>query len=237
MKKILKWFIPLFITVVLAAAFFIYTGIYCRAGTAALSALKSDDTVTVVQTAYGWLFDGPSESDALIFYPGGKVEETAYAPLLHRLAAQGMDICLVRMPLRLAIFGKDKAKDVMAAYNYENWYIGGHSLGGVMAGNYAAEHPDRIAGVVLLAAYPTKKMDNSLKVLSIYGSQDGVINMKAMEDAKKLLPEGFTEYVIEGGNHAQFADYGEQRTDGKAAVTAEEQIEQTVEQIIGNKKG
>ncbi len=235
MKEKLKWFIPLFIAVVFTAVFLIYTGDYCRAGTTALAALKSDDTVTVVQTAYGWLFDGPSESDALIFYPGGKVEETAYAPLLHRLAAEGMDTCLVRMPLRLAIFGKDNAKNVMAAHNYENWYIGGHSLGGVMAADYAAEHPDRIAGIVLLAAYPTKKIDDSLKVLSIYGSQDGVINMKAMEDAKKLLPDGFTEYVIEGGNHAQFADYGEQRTDGKAAVTNEEQIERTVKLIIGNK--
>ncbi len=235
MKEKLKWFIPLFIAVVFAAVFLIYTGIYCRAGTTALAALKSDDTVTVVQTAYGWLFDGPSESDALIFYPGGKVEETAYAPLLHRLAAEGMDTCLVRMPLRLAIFGKDNAKNVMAAHNYENWYIGGHSLGGVMAADYAAEHPDRITGIVLLAAYPTKKIDDSLKVLSIYGSQDGVINMKAMEDAKKLLPDGFAEYVIEGGNHAQFADYGEQRTDGKAAVTNEEQIERTVKLIIGNK--
>ena len=62
MKEKLKWFIPLFIAVVFAAVFLIYTGIYCRAGTTALAALKSDDTVTVVQTAYGWLFDGPSES-------------------------------------------------------------------------------------------------------------------------------------------------------------------------------
>lgn len=95
----------------------------------AYAALKSDDTVTVTQTAYGWFFDGPSETDALIFYPGGKVEETAYAPLLHALAERGMDCCLVSMPFRLAVFGVNKADQVMAQYDYAHWYIGGHSLG------------------------------------------------------------------------------------------------------------
>ena len=134
------WLIPLGLVLLLAAAFFIYTADYYRADQNALDALKSDEAVAVSETDYGWLFDGPGAADALIFYPGAKVEETAYAPLLHRLAAEGMDVCLVKMPFHLAIFGKDRAKDVMREYTYENWYIGGHSLGGAMAADFAAGH-------------------------------------------------------------------------------------------------
>ena len=110
----------------------------------------------VEKTEYGWFLDGPSEENALIFYPGAKVEETAYAPILHRFAEEGMDVCLVKMPFRLAFFGISKASDVMAQYEYENWYIGGHSLGGAMSAVYAADHGDELKGIVLLAAYATK---------------------------------------------------------------------------------
>ena len=81
----------------LLAAFFLYTGQYYHADAAALDALKSDDTVHVTATNYGWFFDGPSETEALIFYPGAKVEETAYAPLLRLIASWGMDVCLIKL--------------------------------------------------------------------------------------------------------------------------------------------
>ena len=122
---------------VLAAAFGFYVGDYYR----------------VEQADYGWYLDGPSEEDALIFYPGAKVDEKAYIPILYRFAEEGMDVCLVKMPFHLAFFGMNKAADVMHQYSYANWYIGGHSLGGAMAANYAADHGDRIRGLVLLAAY------------------------------------------------------------------------------------
>ncbi len=172
---------------------------------------RTIDIVRVSQTSYGWLFDGPSEQDALIFYPGAKVEETAYAPLLHLLAGEGMDVCLVRMPCRLAILGANKAASVMAQYDYGHWYIGGHSLGGAMAANFAADHGDQLTGVILLAAYPTKPLNKALLEISIYGSEDRVVNMGKIEAGKAYAPEDYREYAIPGGNHAQFGNYGEQR--------------------------
>ena len=77
---------------ILVICFLLYAEQYYHADQSALSALESDDTVSVSKTDYGWLFDGPSENDALIFYPGAKVEETAYAPLLHLLAKEGMAV-------------------------------------------------------------------------------------------------------------------------------------------------
>ena len=142
--------------VVLAVFWGIYVNTYYHADESAGAFLVSDEQVRVEKTEYGWFLDGPSEENALIFYPGAKVEETAYAPILHRFAEEGMDVCLVKMPFRLAFFGISKASDVMAQYEYENWYIGGHSLGGAMSAVYAADHGDELKGIVLLAAYATK---------------------------------------------------------------------------------
>ena len=221
---------------IFAGSFLIYTQQYYRADADALAALESDGSVEVSRTVYGWLFDGPSESDALIFYPGAKVEETAYAPLLHLLAEQGMDVCLVKMPFRLAFFGIDKADRLLSEYNYENWYIGGHSLGGAMAAAYAADHGDQLAGVALLAAYATKELDDRLAVSVIYGSQDGVLNMEKVSEGEQYLPETAVTCVLDGGNHAQFGNYGRQKGDGDAFISAEEQQRQTVEIIIENKR-
>ncbi len=234
MRKKLKWIIPLAVLFVIAAAFFIYVSIYYHADGEALAALGSTETVTVAETDYGWFFDGPGETDVLIFYPGAKVEASAYAPLLHELAAAGMDACLVKMPFNLAIFGIGKAEKVMAGYDYANWYVGGHSLGGAMAARFAADHTERLKGVILFAAYTTKTLKEPLKVLSIYGSEDGVLNRDKVAAGRDLVCGEYTELVIEGGNHAQFGSYGEQAGDGEAAIGPAEQRTRTVEFIIEN---
>ena len=95
----------------------------------------------IEETSTGILVDGKGSEDAIIFYPGAKVEYTAYLPLCVKLAEQGVDCFLVEMPIHLAIFGMNKAGKIMDAYEYENWYLSGHSLGGAMAAAYAAEHP------------------------------------------------------------------------------------------------
>lgn len=170
----------------------------------------------------------------LIFYPGAKVEYTAYEPLMEWLANDGVLCLLVKMPFNLAFFGKDSALGLNNIYpNIEHWYIGGHSLGGAMAADFAAENSG-IEGVVLLAAFPSKDLSNTdMRVLSVYGSEDGVLNRKSYEKAKSKLPSDFTEQVIEGGNHAGFAFYGEQHGDGTASISAAEQT-YTAADIIAN---
>lgn len=228
MKKHRGLLITAAILVLLAAAFFLYTGVYCHADDTALAALSSDGTVAVSETDFGWLFDGPSEDCALVFYPGGKVEETAYAPLLRRLAEEGMDVFLLRVPFRLAVLSPNKAADVMEHYSYGRWYVGGHSLGGAIAANFAASHGDALEGLILCAAYPTKELPADLTEILIAGSEDGVLNREKIEAGRQYAPEDYTEAVIEGGNHAQFGNYGAQRGDGTPAVTAEEQQAEAV---------
>ena len=233
-KKYLRWLIPILIIVFACSAFLIYTGDYYHAKPSALDALNSDNDVTVTKTDYGYLFDGPSKKDALIFYPGAKVEEEAYAKLLHLLAKEGIDVCLVSMPFHLAVLDPNKADDVMKLYNYENWYIGGHSLGGAMAADYASDNADKLKGVILLAAYPTKQLDKSLLEISIYGSKDGVLNLDKVKEGKQYAPNQFYEYVIKGSNHAQFGNYGAQEGDHNATMTSDMQQQLTVDYIIEN---
>ena len=234
MRRKRRWLIPISVIAVLAAVFFLYTADYYRAGPTALAALDSGEGVSVVPTDYGWLFDGPSQDTALIFYPGAKVEETAYAPFLAQLAGNGMDVCLVKMPFHLAVFGINKADGVMGEYSYSRWFVGGHSLGGAMAAEYAAGHADGLAGVILCAAYPTKPLDDRLIEISVYGSEDLVLNREKAAAGAAFAPDAFFEREIQGGNHAQFGDYGPQKGDGTASVSPREQQSAAAEFIVSS---
>ena len=195
--------------------------------------LQTKDSVLVTEMPDGLYLDGPGDETALIFYPGAKVEYTAYLPLLSELADQGIDCFLIKMPCNLAIFGQNKAKKIMDSYEYDHWYLSGHSLGGAMAASYASGHLESLNGLVLLAAYPTKSLkSDSFSVLSLYGSEDGVLNMEKVEEGKAYMPVDYAEVCIEGGNHAQFGNYGEQKGDHAAEISREEQQAQTVEVIL-----
>ncbi len=223
--------------IIIAAMSAVYVSGYSNAGDEAAGAMRSGGGVTVTETGYGWLFDGPSEEDAYIFYPGAMVQAEAYAPLLHKLAENGMDVCLVRMPLRNASFGMGKAEAIMDEYDYKRWYIGGHSHGGAMAAYWAAKHGEELSGVILLAAYPIKQLDGGLTEILIYGSEDKVVNTGKIIEGRQYAPSDFTEYVIQGGNHAQFGDYGKQKGDGEASVDSEDQLEETVRVILEHTAG
>ena len=169
----------------------------------------------------------------LIFYPGGKVEHTAYAPLMRACAENGILCALVRMPGNLAVLDPNAADGLQEAYpEITTWYIAGHSLGGAMAANYAAAHAEDFDGLILLAAYSTKDLTGTpLRVLSVYGSEDGVMNRESYEKNRANLPADTTEVVLDGGCHAQFGSYGPQDGDGVPTISGEEQVRQTVEAI------
>ena len=212
LKRRRFWALAALALLVLACV--LWTADYYRAGEAAMQALESD-AVRVEETDFGWLFDGPAEDAALIFYPGGKVEETAYAPLLHRLAAEGPDVFLVRMPLHLAVLREDAADDILARYDYARWIIGGHSLGGAVAANYAALH--EMDGVILLAAYPTHALDEPM--LLIVGSEDGVVSRERLDAVRhggKLRDRGRQPRRLRGLRRAEGRRGGDSQPRGAA---------------------
>ncbi len=199
----------------------------------ALDALTSDDVVEV--KAGKWLVFRPRKEDptvGLILYPGAKVDARSYSPAARAIASRGHLVVIVPMPLNLAIFGIDRAAEVVEAFAHiEHWAIGGHSLGGAMAASFAAGNPSKISGLVLWAAYPAESNDLSaadLKVASISGTLDGRAVPEDLDVRRKLLPQDTRWVAIEGGNHAQFGWYGPQEGDNEAAITHETQEDEIV---------
>ena len=139
-KKILLIIIAL--AVILLAACAVYLGDYYHADEAAIAAFSPGNAAEVKVLADDTVIVQPNEPQAgLIFYPGGKVEYTAYQPLMQALAAEGVLCALVEMPFNLAVLDIDAADGIREQYpEITEWYIGGHSLGGSMAASYLAEH-------------------------------------------------------------------------------------------------
>ena len=211
-----------------------YVSDYYHADETALEAMAYQPGSVQVEQDGDVIWFVPEDPTAgLIFYPGGKVEYTAYAPLLRACAENGILCALVRMPGNLAVLDANAADGLQEEYpEVTTWYIAGHSLGGAMAANYAAEHSENFDGLILLAAYSTKDISQTtLRVLSVYGSEDGVLNRESYEKNWSKLPEDTTEVVLDGGCHAQFGSYGPQDGDGIPTISGEEQVRQTVEAI------
>lgn len=217
-------------------AFFIYTNDYYRTSDLAINTLQEESSITLTYHE-DYLVLTPKENateTALIFYPGGKVEYTAYAPLLSHLTKAGYTCIIPEMPFNLAVFGQDAATSIMKDFpEIKHWYLGGHSLGGAMAASYVSKHNESIEGLILLGAYSTEDLSNlPLKVLSIYGSEDQVLNKENYEKGKAYLPETSTELCIQGGNHAYYGEYGEQKGDGEATISSSEQQQLTADAIL-----
>jgi hypothetical protein len=199
----------------------------------ACDALKSDSSVTV--STGSWLVFSPVSSSAstgFIIYPGGRVDFRSYAPLAHAVAAEGYLVVIPKMPLNLAVFGADTANDVIKSFpQISSWAIGGHSLGGTMAAQFAYDNPSKIRGIVLLAAYPPSGVNlstSNLSVTTIHGTNDGLVSKAQIDDSLKLLPPTTIRVEISGGNHAYFGYYGDQPGDYAATITRELQQNQTV---------
>ena len=238
-KKILKFLLIGLVVIITIGVFGIViwskTGTY-PARSVALSALESTDRVTITQGK--WITFTPVEEaeTGLIFYPGGLVEPTAYAPILHQIAAEGVLVIIVPMPLNLAIFNTGAANSVIDSYpNISTWNITGHSLGGAAAAIFAENNPTKIDAIALWDSYPANSAnlsDNSISAISIFGTTDNFPNTDNFNDQRHLLPEDTIFFPIEGASHAQFGDYGPQTGDIVPSISLSEQHEQVAEIML-----
>lgn len=231
------------VLLIICIGFAVYVSDYYHADEAAVQAMSPVDSLSVSRIEGDTIVFAPDEPQAgLIFYPGGKVEYTAYAPLMRACAENGILCVLVKMPGNLAVLDMNAADGIMEQYpEINSWYIGGHSLGGAMAATYATNHSSELDGLILLAAYSTSDLkDTDLEVLSIYGTEDKVLDFAKYEKYRNNLPADTTEFVVDGGCHAGFGCYGPQEGDGTPTITSEEQITLTAEEIaavvLGNQE-
>lgn len=219
------------VIIILAAAFLIYSGDYYHAQEHAVAAMTEELDIKVAQEDGYTVYGDTTAPVGIVFYPGAKVDSEAYAPLMRALAGRGYCCAVADMPLHLAIFGGNAADEIIEELpDVDRWYMAGHSMGGVFAARYADQNADSVAGLILLAAYPDETVPESLKVLSIYGSEDTVLNKEKYLASKEYMPQ-LREEIIEGGNHAQFGCYGEQAGDSVASISPEEQWRLTADCI------
>ncbi len=257
-KRILKYFsriifFALIFVVAVVVAFRIYTANYYRADHKIISAVENllDNEVNYYADDDGAVFIPEQKTirAVIVFYPGGKVEYNSYYSLMYELSAHGYVCLLPKMPKNLAFLNVN-AIDSMLKEHSElgeaadvDWYLAGHSLGGVAAATYLnskfEEDGDisdseamNYRGLILCASYPTVDFSKTdMRMLSIYGSEDGVLNMDRYTESKSLWPEDSKEYVIEGGIHSYFGSYGIQGGDGTPSITNETQIRITADVI------
>ena len=200
----------------------------------AKSYLKGDDEIDLSINQHWYCFDNKANDDtAIIFYSGAKVDPIAYSPLCNSIAHMGIDVYIMKMPLYFPLLNINAADKVASLNKHQNLYLMGHSLGGSTAALYLSKtNYTSYKGIIFLASYPNKKLNDSYKCLSIYGTNDLVLNKEEYNKNISNFPLNFKEVIIEGGNHSNFGDYGHQRNDGVASISKEEQINITKQEIM-----
>lgn len=224
-KKIFKITLLSFAVLIIAliTGFFIYASDYYKADDLAITVMNNNDSFQIEDNLT--ILSPSFKSDtALIFYPGAKVENIAYLPILEKLKQNGITCILVKMPFNMAIFDVNAADKIFEKLpDIKNWYIGGHSMGGAMASSYASKNKDKVNGLILLGAYiyGDYPAENALTVYGTFNS-----------NLEKNINYSDNIVVIEGGNHAQFGNYGKQKGDPEATISTDEQQNIAVSAIL-----
>ncbi len=166
-----------------------------------------------------------------IFYPGGRVKPEAYAPYLKQLSEHGVHGFLLRPLLEMAFLNTgvaDKARHSEWAKNHcQQFYIGGHSFGGLATVSYGSDNP--FYPLLIIGSYiHTEGLEDYPRPVSfIYGTEDLMVVNDIEANKAKAPPQTIYKPIV-GGNHAQMGYYGEQDGDGVARISRREQQDQLV---------
>ena len=233
-KKILIALVSIIAVIILLCGVCLVFVLDCyKADMDAINSFATENEVDYTTDGAYTVFAPEGASVGLIFYPGAKVEHEAYLPLMEACADKGILCVLVEMPMYFPLIGSGLAEGVCEMFpNIDKWYIGGHSLGGYSASMYLEKNLDKFEGLILLASYTASDFSNKdIDALAIYGTEDKIMNRERYNEGLALLPNDYTELVIEGGCHAFFAMYNGQDIADAKGITNEEQIFATAEAI------
>ena len=236
----MKKFITISLTSLLVICGLGFTGFYIWSQQTyeATEEVNSYVNMDDIQTEENWFVFQPQEKtqNGIILYPGAKVEPEAYSYYAQGLADNGYMVIIPKVNLNFALLDINQADLIMEEFStIENWYVGGHSLGGVAAASYAHGHTDDVDGLLLLGSYPSDSSDFSetdLPILSLYAEFDGLTTTDKIADTKHLLSSEAILYEVKGGNHAQFGMYGTQEGDGKATISPKEQQDEIIKETV-----
>jgi len=221
-RRLFVWLVAL---VVVATAVVVgYAGTPLGADAGSVDAVRDDPDLAVAERDAGYVLrdaDPDGDRAALVFYPGARVEPAAYLPALAGVVERtAVRVYVPRMPLGFAVLDPGRAADVRTGEDVVATYVGGHSLGGAMACRYAANRPDRVEGVVLLAAYCGDDVAGTdLAVLTVNGDRDAVVDRDRLAASRDLVPADARFVSLSGFNHSSFGAYDGQPGDDPQAVS------------------
>ena len=223
--KIIFLIVAIFL-VLSVSCFFVWTCFYYKSDSVALEIYENLENLKKLEIIDNAIVMNPDLANniGIIFYPGAKVETIAYIPLFEELRQRGFTCVLLDMPFHLAFFAPDSANTVYEMLpSIDNWYVTGHSLGGAMASSYASKNPEKIEGLVVMGAYVYGDYPQK-NALTIYGTFNSNLE-KSIDYTDNIV-------ILDGGNHAQFGNYGRQKGDPDATITPKEQQRQTIDAML-----
>jgi pimeloyl-ACP methyl ester carboxylesterase len=220
-----------------------YMYVASRATAEARQALQAGAGVTVTVRSGDVLFEPPAARRArtgLLFLPGTPVDPLAYAPVTRAIAARGYPAAIVFLPRRGLASSESpqfaaRAGAAMRALAAERWVIAGHSRGGDFGSRLVLDHPERYAGLVLIATTHPRTFSLAhtfVNVTQVSGDRDGTTSEEALAAARARLPASTRHLVIAGANHSQFGFYGRYPFDGTPAISRASQIARTVDILL-----
>lgn len=187
-----------------------------------------DERVTVTEVEGSIVMEATEGAGAtgVLYFPGARVDPYSYLYPLSDVAAAGVTVVIMDPLLNMALFDTRSIEELAtAAPGVGEWVLSGHSLGGVRACMLAA-HPD-VVGLVLMGSYCANDISTeSIPILQVLASDDGLIDEEALNTSAPLLPPSTQKMTLEGANHASFGTYGEQPGDGVATLSRAEVREQ-----------
>jgi len=229
--------------IVLTVLFIGYNLFAYRATDEAVAAMVSDAAVEVTEAPTSITFAprGEERGKALLFFAGALVQPAAYAPFLRRLAESGYRSVLVPLPARSAPTDGHvreaigRGFSIMEEWPSLGWVVGGHSKGGAIASQLAAEDRNALlSGILLVGTSHPREIDISrlsIPVLKVSGSRDGLASPEEVREYAGNLPATTRFVEIAGGNHAQFGYYGMQLGDRRAQIPRETQQAELLEAV------
>lgn len=190
---------------------------------------SSADSIVLSAVADGL----PLSGQALLFYPGARVEPHAYATTFaDTVSRTGLTVIIPRPIANLAIAdARDLSNFGALAPDATITAVGGHSMGGVRACMMMSSHS--VKALVLVASYCAEDISTTnIPTLSVFGSNDLLVSSEDRLAGQLLLPAGSTEVILEGASHASFGDYGPQSGDGVPTLSREALIEQLTSELV-----
>jgi pimeloyl-ACP methyl ester carboxylesterase len=174
---------------------------------------------TAVEESDGSLVFTPEQSNGfgILLMHGALIKPKSYAASAAYFATRGY---LVYIPYggvtRLSINAIDKAAARLDSFGVDDWYLIGHSMGGMVSMEFLRRHDvDAKAVAMWAASMPVNNSDIAVPVLFIWGSNDGLLPQDRFESGKAYLPADTTYLTLEGANHKDFSMYSHQFFDNE----------------------